>query len=431
MKEAENLITQVEKDSLAWKAGLRPRDIILSINGHKIKDVLDFMFYSSDEENLKMVILRGADKKTIQIDRGSSEPIGIELAPLKVKRCKNRCIFCFVSQLPRGLRKSLYIKDEDFRMSFLYGNYITLTNLTEKEKKRIIQQRLSPLYVSVHTTNPDLRRRLLGNERAGEILKEIEFFANHRIKMHTQIVICPGYNDGEELDRTIRELGRFYPYVESIAVVPVGVTRFIKTDIRPLTKEEAIDALTRVERAQRRFKRRFGEVVVHAADELYILTEKRFPPVSQYGDLPQIENGVGMVALFLHHAKNLKFPKKWSSKRFLAITGVSFFPFLKELVEKLKRFVDVELIRVKNRFFGDTVTVTGLLTGKDIIREVAEFKGTGDVLLVPDVTLRDGGDLFLDNTTAEDLEEILGIEVKIIESSPEGLVSALEARDGD
>ncbi len=431
MRGPENLVTYVEEGSLAWKAGIRPQDLLVSINGNPIRDALDFMFYCSDEPVLEIVIERGKRKKRVHINRKEEEPLGIELAPFKVKRCKNKCIFCFVSQLPRGLRKSLYVKDEDFRMSFLYGNYITLTNLTEKEKQRIVNQRLSPLYVSVHTTDPDLRRRLLGNERAGNILKEIEFMAGHRIKMHTQIVLCPGYNDGEELDRTLRDLGRFYPYVESIAVVPVGITRFVRTDIRPLNKEEAMDALSRVERAQRRFKRRYGEPLVYAADELYIIAEKRFPSVSHYGEFPQIENGVGMVPLFLYQARRLSMPKRFQDRRFLAVTGVSFYPFLKTLVEKLKKHVNIELIQVQNRFFGETVTVTGLLTGKDIIREVSEFKDSAEVLILPDVTLREGGDLFLDDTSTRDLQDILGLEVRVVESSPQGLISALEAKDED
>ncbi len=431
MRRTENLIVSVREGTPAWKAGLRQKDVVLSINGNPVEDALDFMFYSSEEGPLEFVVQRGKDRKKFYVERHPDEPLGIEMAPLRVRRCKNRCVFCFVNQLPRGLRKSLYVKDEDFRMSFLYGNYITLTNLTKKDRARIIKQKLSPLYVSVHTTNPELRRRLLGNKDAGDILKELEFMAENRIKMHTQIVLCPGYNDGEELDRTIKDLGRFYPYVASIAVVPVGVTRFVRTDIRPLTKEEAVDALTRVEKAQRRFKRRYGEPLVYGADELYIIAERKLPPVTHYGEFPQIENGVGMVSLFLHRMKKVKLPRRWSKRRFLAITGVSFYPFLRPFVEKLARHVDIELLRVHNRFFGQTVTVTGLLTGKDIIREVSEVKAGADVLLVPDVTLQEGGDIFLDDTSLKDLEDILGLEVMKVNSSPEGLVSALEEEDED
>ncbi len=425
MREVENIVDEVEKDSPADRAGILPGDRILSINGHKINDAIDLMFYG-DEQLLNIQLARNGKRFRVEIEKDSSTPLGVRLKPLKVKRCKNRCVFCFVNQLPRGLRKTLYIKDEDFRMSFLYGNYITLTNLTKSDKRRIIEQRLSPLYISVHSTDPEIRNRLLGNKNAPDIMSELSWLADNRIRMHTQIVVCPGYNDGENLRQSIQDLGKLYPYVQSIAVVPVGVTRFVRTDIRPLTKEDSEKALKIVHEFQKKFMKKYGDPIVYGSDELYIKAKRRFPPLKYYGDFPQIENGVGMVPLFLHRAKRLKISRRFSDKRFLAITGVSFYPFLQEFINKIRDQVSIDLLSVENKFFGETVTVTGLLTGRDIIRKVSEVDGSYDALLIPDVTVREGKDLLIDDVSIRDLSRILSMEVVVVESDPVSLIKALE-----
>ncbi|NOY64697.1 MAG: DUF512 domain-containing protein [Nitrospirae bacterium] len=423
-----NVVDYVIKGSHAERAGIQSGDVILSINRRKVRDVIDLMYYCH-EEVLDIRIRRDRKIKRLKINKPEDEDIGIVLKPFKIKRCRNRCVFCFVNQLPKGLRKSLYIKDEDYRMSFLFGNYITLTNLTEEDKKRIIQQRLSPLYVSVHSTDQRVRTRLLRNNAATDILQEIKWLTDNRIRIHAQIVVCPGYNDGDNLVNTIKDLHRFYPYVMSVAVVPVGLTRFVKTDIRGVSEEEAVKIVRTISGFQRRFMKRYGDAFVHGADELYIKARRRFPPLKYYGDFPQIENGVGMVPLFLHKANRIKIPPLKSRKRYVTFTGSSFYPFLKGLVDRLRTKVSIDLIRINNNFFGEQVTVTGLLTGRDIIKSLVDIVSKYDIILMPDVVLRDGGDLLLDDVTVKDIEEILGRPVNVFDSTPEGLIKSLEVLD--
>jgi putative radical SAM enzyme (TIGR03279 family) len=267
---------------------------------------------------------------------------------------------------------------------------------------------------------------MLGNPKAPDILKELHDLVSEKIRIHTQIVLCPGLNDGEELQKTIKDLQKFYPYVASVAIVPVGLTKYKKTNIKPVEKEHALKVIDIVKNFRRRFKKRHGDPLVYLADEFYIKAGVSFPPLKEYGDLPQIENGVGLVPVFQHCAKQIKLPKKVKPKKVALFTGVSFMPYLEEFVKKLKAIdgLTIELFQVENKFFGPSVTVTGLLTGKDILRTIVG-KTKADSLLVPDVTLRDGVDVFLDNVTLKDLEETLGMEVKVIKPTPEGLVEAI------
>jgi putative radical SAM enzyme (TIGR03279 family) len=422
-----NIVFRVMPGSPADKAGVMPGDIITAVNRRKIHDSIDLMFYA-DTPEVTVSIKRKDKVIRTRILREEGEALGIELKPFRIKRCKNRCQFCFVNQLPKGLRRNLYVKDEDFRMSFLYGNYVTLTNLTPADKKRIIEQRLSPLYVSVHSTNRAVRNRLLGNNNAVDIMRELGWFAKNRIRLHTQIVLCPGINDGDELRRTIQDLHKFYPYISSIAVVPVGLTRYSKRMIQKVDKSKALETIDIIAEFQKRFLKKYGDAFVHGADELYIKAGKRFPPLKNYGELPQIENGVGMVPYFVSRARKLPLMTNPSERRFLTVTGTSFYDFLKQFIDRLKAAANIELVPVENRFFGDSITVTGLLTGRDIIMEVSDIVSDYDVLLLPDVVLRDGGDLFLDGLRVKDLEELLDIKVMVIESTPEGLTRAMEER---
>jgi putative radical SAM enzyme (TIGR03279 family) len=424
-------IESIQSGSPAEKSGLLPGDILISLNAHTVHDPIDFMFYSA-EKVIKIKLKRGKEIIPVSVTKEEGKEIGVAFKPLKVMTCKNNCIFCFVKQLPKGLRKTLYLRDEDYRMSFLYGNYITLSNLGRENKKRIVEQRLSPLYISVHTTNRTLRNRLLGNAKAPDILEELKFFAGNKIRLHTQIVLCPDYNDGKELYRTISDLYRFYPYVVSIAVVPVGLTSCRENTIRPVEKEDARDALKIIESFQKRFRKKHGHSIVYGADEFYIKSELSFPPLKEYGDMPQIENGVGMVPLFMSRAKKLKVPKSASrKKRFITFTGLSFYPFLKKFIERLssKEGLTIEAQPVENRFFGPSITVTGLLTGRDIIRALSDRIDAHEIVLVPDVVLRNGEDVFLDNLTPRDMEEALGVPVRTIEATPEGLLKGTEERE--
>jgi len=418
-------IDRVADGSIAREIGLKNGDVILAVNDKPIRDLIDYMYYSQ-ESPTELKIRRGSRTYSFKIKKKDKTNLGFELKQFKIKKCRNRCIFCFVDQLPKGMRKPLYLKDDDYRMSFLYGNYITLTNISVADKKRIFEQRLSPLYISVHTTNDELRRKILSNPKAPNILQEIQELTGSKIKLHTQIVLVPGINDGAELSKTIKDLYRFYPYVASIAVVPAGLTRHRKTHIKSVEKADAIKTIETIKQFNKRFKRRHGDPIVYASDELYIKANIPFPSIKEYGDLPQIENGVGLVPSFLDSMKSLKFPKKIEPKKIVTFTGVSFTPYLEDVSQKLKTIggLSFEVFKIENKFFGPTVTVTGLLTGRDIIKTLMG-KIKGDCLLVPKVTLRDRDNIFLDNVTLKDLEENLGIRAKVIEPTPEGLLKGI------
>lgn len=423
--QADHFLTvaSVRQGSHAEKAGIMAGDKLLSVNSHRLRDYIDFMFYSA-EDTLEIQLTRNGKNITLKAVRDDKD-FGLGFKPFRIMTCRNNCVFCFVKQLPKGLRKTLYVKDEDYRMSFLYGNYITLANMCKEDKKRIVQQRLSPLYISVHSTNRAVRNELLGNSKASDILKELKFLKDNKVKFNVQIVLCPGYNDGKELQQTLSSLYSFYPYVPSIAVVPVGLTIYRKQIVQPVEKKDAEDALRIIESFQKRFMKRHGTALVYGADELYIKAERCLPPIGEYGELHQIENGVGMVPLFLNRAKKLKVSKTLEKKRkFLTFTGTSFYPFLKKFLERLseREGLSVTVLPVENRFFGSSVTVAGLLTGRDVVKTLLDSTDSHDMILVPDVVL-DGEDRFLDDVTLNDMQEALGVPVKKIASAPDEIVN--------
>jgi putative radical SAM enzyme (TIGR03279 family) len=428
-KTAENKIAYVEPGSLAHKAGLRPGDEITAVNDHPVADELDLRFHSEGKTVRLTIKRRGRTGEKIVVRGDEDEDLGIELNPISVKTCRNRCIFCFVNQLPKGLRKTLYVKDEDLRLSFLYGSFMTLSNLTALDRKRIVEQRLSPLYVSVHSTNDAVRQKLLGNPAADGILKEIRHFTGNRIKLHTQIVLCPGYNDGEELENTIKNLSAFHPYVPSIAVVPVGLTSYNNNKVRPLTKEDAAAALAIISKQQSRLLKKYGEHVVYAADELYLKAGIKFPPLKDYGELPQFENGVGMIPSFLHRARIFKGFARTPSAPVITFTGTSFHPYLEKLAARLNATYGTRLrvVAVENNFFGKSVTVTGLLTGRDIISTLMDKVKPNDTLIIPDVVLRDGDDKLLDDISTAFISEALNVKTVTAASTFGGLIKTLEA----
>ena len=395
-------IESIFPGSPADRAGLRPGDRIRSINTHRTHDAIDFMFFLSSGQ-LTVEFIRGGSRNRQQISAGEGEDLGITIKPFKVKTCRNNCVFCFVKQLPKGLRRPLYVKDEDYRLSFLYGNYMTLSNIEAQDKKRIVEQRLSPLYLSVHSTNRALRNRMIGNPKATDIMKELK--------------------------RTVRDLYKFYPYVSSVAVVPVGLTMHRKQELSPVTKEDALRALRAVEPFQKRFRKKHGEAIVYCSDEMYIKAEVPLPALKDYDTLPQIENGVGMVPLFLSQARKIRLPKTVSrNAKALTFTGTSFYPFLKRFADRLaeKEAITLDVVPVENRFFGTTVTVAGLLTGRDIIKTLHDNTDSYNALLVPDVALKEDEDLFLDDVSLKDLEEATGLKAVRIESTPQGVIDAIE-----
>lgn len=421
-------IISLDENSTAFAAGIRQGDMLVSINGNAISDPIDYRFYEADE-SLDIQIMRDGILKEIVIEKAEDEDIGLEFDSMRIKRCPNKCVFCFVDQMPEGCRESLYIKDEDYRFSFLYGSYITLTNLTKKDKERIFSQRLSPLYISVHATDNELRREMLGNKKAPDILKEIKELVQHRIFLHTQIVLCPGINDGEYLKKSINDLKDFYPYVSSIAVVPVGQTRHRVNKLKPVNTDYAKKTIMLLTKIKTDIKKEIGDDILFIADEFYIKAEMEFPDISDYADFPQLENGVGLVPLFLSEFEEAfaKIKKKADvSKKFIAITGESFEPYLKECTAKLKNYgLDIDVIAVKNSFLGNSVTVAGLLTGQDILRSLKDIDDRRTVL-IPSVSLREATDRFLDNMTVEDLRRESGMEIEVVQADAKGLICHLQ-----
>lgn len=408
------IIERVRPGSTAAGLGLKPGDILDSINGKEVRDVVDYQFFIADER--VVIALHGGDGKarTLTVQKNPDDNLGLEFSPFPITRCRNHCIFCFVDQMPPRCRKSLYIKDDDYRASFLYGNYITLGALTETDWARIFSQRLSPLYISVHTSDPALRSFMLGNKKAPDIMENMRRLAAGGIRMHTQIVLCPGVNDRAHLQKTMEDLSSLFPAVSSIAVVPVGLTTFRKGlfPLRAFTKREARAVIDQITLFGRRFKRQFGTRLVFPSDEFYIKAGMPAPRPSFYEDFPQRENGVGMVSEFLDEVSRVRLPKKLGPKRATVVTGASFGAFLKNVLEKIKTIKGVRInqVTVQNSFFGPSVTVAGLLTGGDILRAL-QGKRLGELVLIPANALKEDEDVFLDGMTLEHLERSLKVRI--------------------
>ncbi|MCI4626271.1 MAG: DUF512 domain-containing protein [Candidatus Magnetoovum sp. WYHC-5] len=422
-----NVVDHVVAGSIADEAGFQKGDRILTVNGHTVANAIDLMFYT-DEPVLHFQIQRDGQLIPLCIENDDYLELGIELEHFKINTCRNNCIFCFVSQLPKGLRRSLYIKDEDYRMSFLYGNYMTLTNLTDKDKQDIIEKRLSPLYVSVHSITPTVRQRLLGNSHITDIKEELSFFTKNKIFIHTQIVLCPGINDDKELIKTISELYTLYPYVSTVAVVPVGITSYSNKEIKPVTKELAAQTIAQIRKLQKEYKKKDNTLFVYPADEMYIKADEKIPPLASYGELAQIENGVGMVASFLHQMKRIKTLKRIPKRRIITFTGTSFYPYLRQVAAWLnERFnVKIDVIEVENRLFGKTVSVCGLLPGRDVLDALNTVVTKDDVVIVPDVALKADEDIFIDDVSVQEFKEALNTEVIITDSTFEGFINTLK-----
>lgn len=406
---------------------------LLSVNGNPIADVLDYRFYIC-EERLAVECMDGGKHRTFRLRKGEYDDPGMEFDTYlmdKQHRCRNQCIFCFIDQMPAGMRESLYFKDDDSRLSFFFGNYITLTNLNDEDIDRIIKLHISPINVSVHTTNPELRCKMMKNRFAGDSLRFLRRLADAGISINCQLVLCPGINDGEELRRSLTELAELSPAVQSIAAVPVGLTRFREGlyPLRPYGKEEAEAVLSIMEELGDRFLEQLGSRLCYPADEFYIKAGRELPDPDFYEDFSQLENGVGMIALFrqeLEEALEEAVLPSCPLKATIA-TGVDAAPILKNAVDLLQKKwhnLECQVVAVPNRFFGETITVAGLLTAQDFAAALKDLP-LGQALLIPDVCLRKEGDRFLDDTTPAQLEQILGVPLYISPAEGAGLIDTL------
>ncbi len=409
-------ITAIEKDGIARKLGFKAGDDIEKINDHVIHDILDFQFRYSDEK-VKMQVRRAGRSFVIEFEPGDNNRFGAEFETFHYKNCGNNCVFCFVDQNPKGLRSSLYFKDEDYRLSFLYGNYITLTSVTQKELDRIVHQRLSPLYISVHALDPAVRSKILGLRRPDKLKEKLAFLASHRIEMHAQIVLCPGLNDGCVLDATLDGLALFYPRLKTVAVVPVGLTRHRQglAPLRGVDRNYAKNLVVWYEKKIDSYQKKLDNTFVYLADEFYLLANEPFPPVSFYDEFYQIENGVGMVREFLQSLSDLKtvLPDSVSQKNIVIATGRLAGPILKRHVLPVLRNIrqlNVDVVEIENIFYGPGVTVSGLMVGQDIAAQLKSFIKK-DLILLPSNCTNDTG-LFLDDWTIPQLEEKIRVRVE-------------------
>ncbi len=423
------LIETVEPGSPADRAGLQPGQHLLKIDGTRLRDLIDYSWLASDEEADLTVATQDGTIRTVLLEPEPGESPGLTFAPPEPKRCGNNCIFCFVHQLPKGLRRPLYVKDEDYRLSFLQGTYVTLSNLKPTELRRIIKQRLSPLYISVHVVDPAVREKLLGRTNIPPVLDQLKELAKARIELHTQVVLCPGVNDGAILEQTVTELANLYPAVRSLAVVPVGLTEHRQRlpELAPVDRDYAAAFLDSWLPRMRAVNKQLDDAFLQLADEFFLKADYPFPALKEYGDLPQWENGVGMVPWFCKDAAAvLRRAKPLLPFDAVVVTGESAYgvvqPFLAELAAKTG--CGLRAVAVPNRLFGSSVTVTGLVCGRDIVAEL-EGRLVGETVLVPEVMLKEGEGCFLDDMTPAELQQQLGVPVVPFEATPGGLYRQL------
>ncbi len=405
------VVAFVLKDSPAQRAGIQPGDRVVSVSGKPIKDFLD-LYLSSFGDMQVLTLERNGVSRKVEIKRASGAETGLVLETGKPKQCTNKCIFCFIDQLGPGLRPELYVKDEDYRLSFLHGNYITLGNLTAEDEKRIFELRLSPLYVSVHATDPDVRDSLLGRKQREPILNVLDRFGKRGIRFHTQAVVVPGYNDGLVLERTIADLTSRHTYVLSLSIVPVGLTRHRLglPKLRSLSTREARDIVELVARNHEAMRSEIGRGVVYASDEIFELASVPIPEADYYDDYPQLENGVGMLRVWLESLKHLKIPYALSGKHLVLVTGRASHRYIEDFAKILgDEGISCEVRALDNTLFGRSVTVSGLLSGRDILQALKGMNRYDAVVLPPNV-INDSG-LLIDDLTCDELERAIGVPV--------------------
>lgn len=427
------IIKDVEKKSPAYKAGIKSGDTLLTLNGNTIMDVLDYRFYQSDEKLTAEIINSKGKIKKLKIKKDEFQELGLLFDTYLMDQkhsCKNKCIFCFIDQLPKGLRESLYFKDDDSRLSFLFGNYITLTNITEHEIERIIKMHISPINISVHTTNPELRVKMMTNKNAGKALDVIKRFNDAGIKMNSQLVLCPGYNDGAELERTLNDLLNL-ENMECIAAVPVGLTKYRDglAKLEPFNKENASSVLDIIDKYAQKSLEKYASRRIYGSDEFYLLAEREIPSAEFYGDFLQLENGVGLWALLKSEAYSaIKEVGEKSVDRHISIaTGVSAYTLIRDIADKCEqkcKGLKCDVYAIKNNFFGEKITVSGLITATDIYEQLKDTD-LGETLYIPSSMLRDGGDMFLDSITLDELSDKLNVKIKPIDNEGYLLVDAI------
>ena len=430
-------VSSVESGGLAHRHGIECGDKIIAINGNEINDILDYRFYETDRKLRILLEKSGGIRLEVTVRKGQYDSLGVECGTYlmdKQRSCRNKCVFCFIDQLPRGMRKSLYFKDDDDRLSFLFGNYITLTNIDEREIDRIIKMRISPVNISVHTTNPELRVRMMKNPHAGEALRFIRRLAEGGISLNCQIVLCPEWNDGEELDRTLRELTELCPAVQSIAVVPVGLTRHREglEKLRMFTPEECGKVIDQIELFGDMCVEKYGSRIVYPSDEFYLNAGREIKGEDFYEDYAQLENGVGMVSLLGSEFRSAMEDEQGDDGQYSAsiACGVSIAPILKDLLDLAQKKwhnANWKVYPVVNHFFGEKITVSGLITGQDLVEQL-RGKELGDRLLISSSMLESTGKMFLDDLTVEEVQQELNIPVTAVNSDGYELLDALLGR---
>jgi putative radical SAM enzyme (TIGR03279 family) len=432
--KSRNFISEVETDSIAEELGIEIGDVLVSINGQPVADIIEYKYLITDEY-IEMVIEKpNGEIWELEIEKEYDERIGMFFTnPLidKAKSCRNKCMFCFIDQLPKGMRETLYFKDDDSRLSFLQGNFITLTNMSDEDLDRIVRYRISPINISVHATEPDLRVKMLTNPNAALLYERMKKLHEARIEMKCQIVLIPGVNDGEHLERTLDDLAKFHPWVVSVAIVPVGITKHREhlPKLEIFDKAKTLEVFELMDKKQEEFLEKLGTKFAFLSDEFYVVGEREILPEEDYEGFPQIENGVGMLRNFIttldeglnnvEHGLNI-------SKSFYMVTGTLAKGFIKDMINRIKDKIKVELdvISVKNKFFGETITVAGLLTGGDIIEEVLKWPKR-DAIIIPRAMLKANDTVFLDDLDLSDLEERLSMKVIVAENDAENLVDII------
>lgn len=448
-KENKHIINSIEPGSIAEEMELEPGDALISINGQEIGDVFDYHYLIHDEYLVALFKKANGEEWELEIEKDYDEDLGIEFENGLMddyKSCQNKCIFCFIDQMPKGMRDTLYFKDDDSRLSFLQGNYVTLTNMKEADLQRIINYKLEPINVSVQTTNPELRCMMLHNRFAGEALKKIDTLYEGGVHMNGQIVLCKGVNDGAELERSISDLVKYLPLMESVSVVPVGLSKYREGlyPLEPFTKEDAIEVLELIHKWQNTCMETHGTHFVHASDEWYLLAERPLPEEDNYDGYIQLENGVGMLRLLMDEFEEAMemleediasgdfpeedLPDTKRTHHVTLATGRLAGPFIKDLADKCsKRYPNytIDVVEIRNDFFGEMITVSGLITGQDLKAQLLERDNLGESVLIPCNMLRSGEEVFLDDMTVTELEEALGVPVTIVESSGQDLLNAM------